>query len=205
MAAPIPALAPVIGTNPIGNPQGRPAVRNAAGWAYTATNFQNAGLFKGFPTPTSLAPPIIPQGLCTQPLPPPTPAGCNRVIGFDTRGISIFPLPTANSTKFMFAWTTGTVSLMRAATRQPGSVLDTITVTGMGYDFTSMTTGGDTIRRIGLVAGSYSYRTDGQGAQTLDHQLAGLNLVMTPEPGATLALLCGMGALGTMVVRRRNR
>ena len=199
-----PGLAPVIGTNPVGDGVDTPAVRNAAGWGYTVTGGQDAGLFKGFPTPTSVAPNIIPQGLCTAPLPPPTPAGCNRVVGFDTRGVDIFPLPSAVSTKFMFAWTTGTVSVMRDATRQPGSVANTLTVTGMGHDFTSVTTGGDTVRRVGLVAGSYTKRTDGQGSQQLNHQLAGLNIVLTPEPGATMALLCGVGALGTLVVRRRR-
>lgn len=199
-----PTLAPVVGTNPVGVPGSDLRLRNAGGWGYTVTGNQAAGLFKGFPTPTSVAPPIIPQGLCTGPLPPPTPAGCNRVVGFDTRGIDIFPLPTANSTKFMFAWTTGTVSLMRAATRQPGPVIRTLTVTGMGHDYTSMTTGGDTVRRVGLVAGSYTKRTDGRGDQTLNHQLAGLNLVLTPEPGATMALISGIGVLGALGIRRRR-
>jgi hypothetical protein len=199
-----PTFRPVIGTNPVGVPTTELRLRNAGGWGYTVTGNQAAGLFKGFPTPTSLAPPIIPQGLCTVEVPPALPEGCNRVVGFDTRGITLAALPTANSTKFMFAWTTGTVSVMREATRQPGSRLDTLTVTGMGHDFTSMTTGGDTVRRVGLVAGSYTKREDGQGTQNLNHQLAGLNLVLTPEPGATMALISGIGVLGALGIRRRR-
>ena len=83
------------------------------------------------------------------------------------------------------------------------TILDTNTLIGDGHDaLSSFATG--LRRNVGLVAGSYSKRTDGTGAQQMNAQLAGMNLVFTPEPASAVALLAGVGVLGTMAVRRRR-
>ena len=58
-------------------------------------------------------------------------------------------------------------------------------------------------RNVGLVAGSYTRRLDGVPTLQLNTQLLGVNLKFTPEPGATVALVAGMGLLGLMATRRR--
>ncbi|MGY8736680.1 MAG: PEP-CTERM sorting domain-containing protein, partial [bacterium] len=83
----------------------------------------------------------------------------------------------------------------------------TLTQTGMGYDSIAATPTamGGAQRNVGLVAGSYSKRTS-QGGQSLEMntQIAGVDLRFTPEPGASIALLSGLGLLGALGVRRRS-
>ena len=192
-----PTYRPIVGTNPLGDPTPELTEQGGAGWAYTATNGQASGLFKGFPShPSIIGTPCLPTA-------PPSPAGCNLIqtpggAGFDDVGIPLAPLGAATSTKFMFAWTTGTVSIVRTAVRQGLTQNDTLT--GMGYD--TVTTGGQ--RNIGLVAGSYSQRTDGVPTQQMNTQIVGATLKFTPEPVATLALLSGLGLLGAIAARKKQ-
>lgn len=200
-----PPVLPVIGTNPVGDDIPGLNIRNGPGWDYTVVGMQDAGLFKGFPSPF---PTPLPNGLCG-PDSPPSPDGCNLVFGFDTFGAPLAPLPTANSTKHMFAWTTGTVSIVRAAVRN--AVPQTDTLTGMGFDTVGtgmiLTPGGGTTtipqRNVGLVAGSFTRRLDGTGSLQVNTQLVGVNMKFTPEPGATIALISGLGLLGAFAARRR--
>ena len=192
------SLAPIVGTNPVGDTVAGFNVRNAAGWDYTVTGSQMAGQFKAFPaSPTVLAP------ACAI-TPPPSPAGCNEVNGFDTKGFFVAPLPGATSTKHMFAWTTGTVSEVRTAVRNGVTMTDTIT--GRGYDTVGVTpTNGTQVQRnVGMVAGSYTFRTDGVPQTQMNMQMAGIDLKFTPEPGATVALISGLGMLGALAARRRS-
>lgn len=192
-----PNVVPIIATNPVGDTEVGFRVRNAAGWNYTVTGSQASGLIKGFPPPI---PDPIPNGLCG-PVAPPSPPGCNLVAGFDTFGIELGSFGAATSTKFMFPWTTGTVVVARDAVRR--GIPQNLTVTARGHNFTSMTAGG-TVRQIGLVAGSFTVRTDGQPTTNINHQMAGVNITFTPEPGSTIALVSGLGLLVAAGVRRRR-
>jgi hypothetical protein len=207
------ALRPVIGSNPVGDMVPGFNIRNAAGWDYTVTGSQMAGRFKaygpGVGVPATIASMVV--SVACGPLPPPTPAGCNEVNGFDTFGVTVAPLPGATSTKHMFAWTTGSVTIQRTAIRQGGALVITDTNTGMGYDTTTMHpatvlegTGTVTNRNVGMIAGSYTFRTDGLGVTQINQQMAGVNLKFTPEPGATVALISGLGLLGGLAARRRS-
>ena len=187
--------------------------RNAAGWDVTAPGLQPGGKIKAFQgnvnTPMG-APRVAP--VCTQTADPLNllPVGCNEINGFDTymSGVAPLPpggtfalLPKATSVKHMFALTTGTVSIVRVALRQPGNIHFSDTITGMGYDTVGVSAMGGVQRNVGLVAGSYSVRTslDIQ----INTQLLGLNLKFTPEPGATAALASGLSMLGLLAYRRR--
>jgi len=204
---------PAVATQPVGDNDPGYRRRNAAGWDVTAPGFQLAGRFKGFQgnanTPMG-APRVAP--LCTQTADPLNllPVGCNEINGFDTYMSGVAPLPAggtfnllpkATSVKHMFALTTGTVSIVRVALRQPGNVHFSDTITGMGYDTVGVSAMGGVQRNVGLVAGSYSVRTslDIQ----INTQLLGLNLKFTPEPGATAALASGLSMLGLLAYRRR--
>ena len=192
-----PTYRPIVGTNPVGDGMPGFVTRNGAGWGYTVVGGQASGLLKGFPAnPSIVGTPCLPTA-------PPSPAGCNLIgtpggQGFDDLGIPLAPLGAATSTKFMFAWTTGTVSIVRTAVRN--GVTQNDTLTGMGYD--TVTTGGQ--RNVGLVAGSYTKRTDGVPNQEMNTQLVGATLKFTPEPGATVALLSGLGLLGAFAASRRR-
>ena len=204
-------LAPIVGTNPVGDDIPGFNIRNAAGWDYTVPGRQLPGRFKGFGPavafiPTGMGGFHVPfSGIQGSPCPPggsiaPN-ATCNLIsVGtgdFNTLGFTITPAAPANSTKHMFAWTTGTVSIVVSGPRQ--GVQHTITMTGMGYDSPTGMGG----RQVGLVAGSYTERSAVTG-QEMNTQLAGVDLLFTPEPGATIALMSGIGLLGALAARRRR-
>jgi hypothetical protein len=199
------ALRPIAGTNPVGDGVPGFATRNAAGWNYTVTGAQAPGRFKAYGPGVGVFPPVPTNvfGPACGPTPPPSPAGCNEINGFNTFGVTVAPLPGATSTKHMFAWTTGTVQIVRTAVRNGGALTITDTVTGMGYDVTGTDMGVQT-RRVGMIAGSYTVRTDGVPSTQMNTQMVGLDLKMTPEPGATVALISGLGMLGALAVRRRS-
>ena len=199
-----PAEAPIVGRVPIGDHvSGNPLLWNGAGWDYVVTTVQSPGTLKTF----GLDPhDPIPGGLCSSTTAPALPPGCNVVVGFDTNGgPGPFSLPGATAEKHLFPWTTGTVTITVLSVRQfgGGAFLESRTFIGRGHDVTSSFATGPR-RNVGLVAGSYSLRTDGMGGEQINAQLAGMNLVFTPEPSSALALLFGIGALGGLAARRRG-
>ncbi|MFP8871258.1 MAG: PEP-CTERM sorting domain-containing protein, partial [Myxococcota bacterium] len=192
-------LQPVLGTQPVGDPANSLLTneRNGAGWDYTIMGGQAAGIVYG---PATISTP------CTTAFPTVSPAGCNIVTATapgSTPGMVPYLLdvgnflPAATSTKHVFPWTTGTVSVPRVAFKQ--GVTYTETLTARGYD--TVSTGG--ARNVGLVAGSYSRRTSGSGTE-LSPQMIGIDLVFTPEPATTASLLAGVGLLGFLAARRRR-
>jgi hypothetical protein len=197
-------LAPIVGTNPVGDNIPGFNVRNAAGWNYTVMGRQLPGRFKAFGpavpfvVPGALSRPGIQGTPCPASLSVAPNATCNLLTApFNQYGATLAAASTAVSVKHLFAWTTGTVSAVVSGPRQ--GINHVLTQTGMGYD--TVTAMG--ARQVGLVAGSYSRRTDAQGVQEINPQMAGMDLVFTPEPGATVALLSGIGLLGALAVRRR--
>ncbi len=214
------ALAPVVARNPIGDAAPGLAVRNGGGWGFTRIGAQAHGTVRSFnATPTAVAP------ACSPGIIPPTPIGCNMVnwvegttmgavfsafapasqslAGAANNGNRIAPFGSANSVKFVHPWTTGNVTVHRTYVSGRGlTVLDTMT--GMGYDTVGTTGSGAPQRNVGMVAGSYTKRTDGSGNQAINMQMIAMNLKFTPEPGATVALLSGLGLLGAFAARRRS-
>ncbi len=192
-----PTFHPIVATNPVGADLTFFRTRNAVGWGYTVTGTQAQGRFKGFPS----APSIV--GVPCAATPPPTPVGCNFIqtpggATFNDVGITLALFGGATSQKFMFPFTTGTVSIVQSGVEQGATIINTLT--GMGYD--TVTTGGQ--RNLGLVAGSYVKRLDSQPAQFINIQMVGASLKFTPEPGATVALISGLGLLGALAARRRR-
>ncbi len=200
-------LAPIVGTNPVGDDIPGFNVRNAAGWNYTVMGRQLPGRFKAFgPAAPFVAPGAISSTMIQgTPCPATTSiapnATCNLLNttmgNFNQLGVTLAAAATAVSVKHLFPWTTGTVSAVVSGPRQ--GIQHTLTQTAMGYD--STTTGG--ARQVGLVAGSYTRRTS-VSESVINPQVAGVDIVFTPEPGATIALISGIGLLGALAVRRRS-
>ena len=215
------SLRPVVATNPVGDDIPGFNDRNGAGWEMTVPGRQVPGIIKAF----GPAIPFVVEGAIANvnikgkkcgltafddtcnligwtypettpsnptPTTPPVRGG-----SFFTQGAQLGALGAAQSTKFMFGWTTGTVSIVRTGPR--GGVVQTLTQTAMGYD--SITDGGN--RNVGLVAGSFTQRTSAASVQ-MNTQVAGIDLQFTPEPGSTIALISGLGLLGALGVRRRS-
>jgi len=182
---------PVMGTQPVGNQDGIFAERGGMGWNYPVTGTQLAGNIVG---PATVNTP------CTGMIPA-FPANCNQPTGALSNIISSAGnfLPPANSVKFVFPWTTGTITQIVTGMRQGQTI--TSTLTAMGYDTTTATPG---VRNVGMVAGSYTQRTAGTGME-LASQITAVDLTFTPEPGATAALFAGIGLLGLAGIRARRR
>lgn len=192
-----PTFHPIVATNPVGADLPTFRTRNAVGWGYTVTGTQAQGRFKGFPSVPSIV------GVPCGPTSPPSPEGCNLIqtpggATFNDVGITLALFGGATSQKFMFPFTTGTVSIVQSGVEQGATIINTLT--GMGYD--TVTTGGQ--RNLGLVAGSYVKRLDSQPQQFINIQMVGASLKFTPEPGATVALISGLGLLGAFAARRRR-
>ncbi len=213
-------LRPVAGTLPIGDDDPGFRVRNAAGWDLTALGVQRAGKVKAFFGGFNPANAYTPMGeprvalACTQ-TPFPLPEGCNEINGFDTfmagtfttglgfpAGGTVAAIPKATSVKHMFALTTGTVSIVRVASRNGYHASDTLT--GMGHDSLVLSSMGGIVRQVGLVAGSYTVRSESASSVQIEIQMLGLNLKIIPEPAATAALASGLGMLALLAHRRRR-
>ena len=197
-----PAQAPILWRNRMGDGvSGNPALRNGMGWDYVVTAVREPGTMKTFGLGSHDP---LPGGLCTTFEAPALPPGCNVVVGFDTNGVpGPFEPPGSTTVRHVFPWTTGTVTITARSTILSGALtlLESRTIVGRGHDVTSSFATGHR-RSVGLVAGSYSIRTDTTGLQRVDVQLAGMNLVFTPEPSSTIALLVGVGLLGGLAARR---
>ena len=199
-----PAQAPVIVRDPIGDDvAGNPAIMNGVGWDYVTTTHQPAGSWKTF----GLDPhDPLPGGFCTSITWPAQPPGCNVVVGFDTYGGTLpIAWPSVMVERHLFPWTTGTVTITRMLwDGRNFTIYQTISIQGRGHDVISTTSMG-LRRNVGLVAGSYTIRTDANGWKDVDIQLAGMNLVFTPEPSSSVALVVGVALLGGLAARRGRR
>jgi hypothetical protein len=187
------AYTPVLGVQHVGDPTVSLMERNAAGWDYGVLGGQIAGVVYG-PTGTGISP-------CPLVLPA-TPPNCNQPPPFSNYSMKVLDvgnfLPAATSTKKMFPWTTGSVTMVVHAVRGASGTF-TETLTGMGYDDDSVSG----VRNVGLVAGSYTARTAGTGKE-LASQVVGINIQFTPEPASAIALFAGVGLLGFAAARRRS-
>ena len=197
---------------PMGNVNLSLMTRNGAGWAVPISGGQARAPIFG-PVPTLGGAPCAPATL------PATPVGCNQpnVLPMAQAALStmggILPnapynlldpgnfLAAANSVKYNFPFTTGTVTIALDVQRGNGQTyLETLT--GMGYD--TVTAGG--VRNVGLVAGSYTNRASGMTANNLNFQILGVDLQLTPVPevGSATALAAGVTMLGLAAARRRR-
>jgi hypothetical protein len=208
------SLRPTVATWPlVGAGDTVPGFRRRAGigWNLTIPGAERRPRIKAFQghtlTQMGLKPIIAPRCTTSDPLNL-LPEGCNRINGFDTYmngvppvpsgGTFLLSLPGAASVKHVFGLTTGTVSIVVLGLR--GTHFST-TLTGMGYDTVGLSSMGGLQRNVGLVAGSYTVRVS-NNSTTLSPQLLGIDLKFTPEPGATEALVSGLGALGAFAIRR---
>ena len=217
-------------TQPVGDQVPGFRVRNAAGWNIIHDGFQASGKQRAFFTGFNAANANTPMGALRISVPctfddPPTPAGCNQINGWTTwmvgpatqlqfgaggknvllgtRG-TLRVIPKATSRKHAFPLTTGTVSLVRVANRTAfAGGVQTQTLTGMGYDTTMLAPNGQPQRNVGLVAGSYSVRTDSISGTVINSQMLGVDLRFAPEPAASAALVSGLGLLAVLAYRRR--
>ena len=216
-------------TQPVGDQVPGFRVRNAGGWNIVQEGFQASGKQRAFFTAFNAANLLTPMGQkhisdpCTFD-DPPTPAGCNQINGWTTwmvgaatnaqfgvggknvllgtRG-TLRVIPKATSRKHAFPLTTGTVSIVRVANRTAfAGGVQTQTLTGMGYDTTMLAPNGQPQRNVGLVAGSYSVRSDFLGT-VINSQMLGVDLRFAPEPAASAALASGLGLLAVLGFRRR--
>ncbi|MFK7897731.1 MAG: hypothetical protein AB8G23_17985 [Myxococcota bacterium] len=181
---------PWIGTSPLGDGiPNNPSTRFGAGWDYTRMSVLPGAVVRN---EGGLAPP------CTAATPP-APAGCGLVT--DATGFVIRSSPAKSITRHVFAWTTGTVEVLLGGT--VGGFPSRQLLTAMGYDTTSMTLSGGTLRNIGLVAGAFTRRSFvGYSFGLNNHEIVGLDMQFSPEPRATAALLIGVGALLVLGARR---
>ncbi|MFK7897729.1 MAG: hypothetical protein AB8G23_17975 [Myxococcota bacterium] len=181
---------PWVGTNQLGDGiPNNPNTRIGAGWGYTRMHALAPSVIKNL---AGVAPP------CTAATPP-APAGCGLVTDFT--GFTIGIIPGATTTQHLFAWTTGTVEVLLAETI--GGFAANQLLTAMGYDTTSMTLSGGTVRNIGMVAGSFTKRTS-SGFTRSGAQIVGLDMRFTPEPAATAALVIGVGGLALLMKGRAS-
>ncbi|MFK7897732.1 MAG: hypothetical protein AB8G23_17990 [Myxococcota bacterium] len=185
-----PATMPWIGTNQFGDGiLNNPITRFGAGWNYTRMYEHATGIIKNL---GGLAPP------CTAATPA-APAGCGLVTNFS--GFTIGTIPAEDVTRHVFAWTTGTVEVLQGGTI--GGFPSEQLLTAMGYDTTSTTLSGGTVRNIGLVAGAFTRRTSSLGTPFRNgHEIVGLDMQFAPEPGATAALSIGVAGLMLLAARR---
>lgn len=202
--------------------------RGGPGWNYTVQDAQASGYGKAFGMlPASVLDVVLPERC---PAPPATqPSGCNEVNFWETpfpgvppttvnpEAVSLFNgapglhlgfggTNAATSTRHAFAWTTGEVRIQRVAVRSGLTITDS--VTARGYDTTTTGPDGTPNRRVGLVSGAYTLRTlalspSFQGPE-LDGTIVGLDLELTPEPGATVMLACAVVGLAGLAQRRRR-
>ncbi|MFK7897728.1 MAG: PEP-CTERM sorting domain-containing protein [Myxococcota bacterium] len=192
LTPPDPATLPQVGTIRLGDGiAGNPNTRFGAGWGYTRMEVRAPGVLinqAGIGAPCTVAT-------------PPGPAGCGLVTDFT--GDVIGTVQGATSTRHLYAWTTGTVEVTRDGTIAGFPSVGILTA--MGYDTTSMTLSGGTVRNLGLVAGAYTRRTPAVfGDPTYGREVVGVNMQFTPEPGSTAGLLIGLGVLGLLSARRRE-
>ena len=207
---------PGVVTQPLNANVGNNAEPAGGGWWVTnlggqpkAFLYKNAvvrGVNTGTPTTQGGAGPTL---KCNPGLPI-APAGCDLIEDVG----SIKSLPTAqgglapktyagaSSVRNGFAFTTGRLTIIRTGT--DGGAPQSTTFVAEGEDNTSVTAQGAVVRNIGLVAGRYAKRISASGTR-YTHNLHGVQVRFTvPEPGTTLALVAGVGALG-LLVRRRMR
>ena len=180
-------------------------VHMGRGFATTQRRSANpAPIFPTFSIPVACTPNVI----------PPSPAGCDLVIGIINNlgtqptpggGTVMFTtmqpvgaIPGATTVNTGFPWTTGHVSAYGKGSQ--GGVAQTTTLTAFGND--SVQTGAaGVVRTIQLVAGGVSLR---QGPTTVRVPHLETVTIQVPEPGSTLMLAGALGLLGGLYsVRRR--
>lgn len=185
---------PWVGTVSVssGDSSGNPFTRAGAGWGYTRMRNpapqpfvirNNAG--------------IAPD--CTQ-LTPPAPPGCGLITHIGDTVVNSIIQSDIVSTRWLYAFTTGTVSV--SVYNAVGAWSPASRLTAMGFDTTSMTSGGGTVRNIGLVAGAFARRDTADTFPRYSPEIVGLNIRFSPEPGASVVLPGALALLGLFARRR---